>query len=306
MNLEQKPQRQLGFGYEPERLLFIYASFKSEIKREIRDWPVPLSNVPHTLSRAVACLTRLGYQHGWTTGLRMAYWSVRDVLVRNTRVLFPIRCLYSRLRLAVGLKPMSYLWGLDRGVPIHRYYLEQFLREFSADIRGHCLEFQEDSYTSRLGALRISKSDILHRDYSNPNATIVADLTKPNDIPSGQFDCIICTYVLNFIHDADKAICELHRMLKPGGVLLVAVPQAIMSQDYAHDLCRWTSEGFRLHLAKFFAGENVDVRAYGNSLTAAGNIRGLVADEFTRSQLDYHDSRFGIVVCARAVKSTSV
>ena len=82
----------------------------------------------------------------------MAYWGVRDLLVRNTRLLFPIRYPYAHLRLGFGLRPMSYLWGLDRGVPIHRHYLEQFLREFSSDIRGHSLEFQEDSYTSRFGA----------------------------------------------------------------------------------------------------------------------------------------------------------
>ena len=200
---------------------------------------------------------------------------------------------------------MSYLWGLDRGVPILRHYLEQFLREFSSDIRGHILEFQEDSYTSRFGADRVVKKDILHKEDDNPNATIVADITKPNDIPSAQFDCIICTYVLNVIPDVDKAISELWRILKPGGVLLVAVPQSNMCAPYWHDLWRWTPEGFHLQLAKSFGEPNISVRAYGNSLTAAGDIRGLVTDEFTKAQLDYHDPRFGIVVCARAVKPTA-
>ena len=151
---------------------------------------------------------------------------------------------------------------------------------------------------------RITKSDILHKEHGNPNATIVADITTPNDISSDQFDCIICTYVLNLIGDVDKALAELCRMLKPGGVLLAAVPQASMSAPYWHELWRWTPEGFHLQLAKFFDAPNITVRAYGNSLTAAGDIRGLVTDEFTKAQLDYHDPRFGIVVCARAVKST--
>ena len=200
---------------------------------------------------------------------------------------------------------MSYLWGLDRGVPIHRHYVEEFLQEFSSDIRGHSLEFQEDSYMSRFGGDRVTKKDILHKEYDNPNATIVADLTKRNHISSEQFDCIICTYVLNIISDVDNVVSELYRMLKPGGVLLVAVPQASMSATYWHDLWRWTAEGFHLQLARFFGEANITVRAYGNSLTAAGDIRGLVTDEFTRAQLDYHDPRFGIVVCARAVKRTA-
>ena len=49
-----------------------------------------------------------------------------------------------------------------------------------------------------------------------------------------------------------QAICELWRMLKPGGVLLAAVPQVHMVAPYWHDLWRWTSEGFHLQLAKFF------------------------------------------------------
>jgi hypothetical protein len=64
MSQDGKPQHQLGFGYEPERLLFIYASFKNEIK----DRPIELSNVPHILSRAVRALACLGHQYGWTTG----------------------------------------------------------------------------------------------------------------------------------------------------------------------------------------------------------------------------------------------
>jgi hypothetical protein len=51
-----------------------------------------------------------------------------------------------------------------------------------------------------------------------------------------------------------------------------------------------------------FGAANVLVRGYGNSLTAAGEIRGVVAGEFLRSELDSHDPRFAVEVCARAVK----
>lgn len=286
---------------ESERLLFIYASLKEEIK----DQRLALANLPHIFTCAMGGLGRVGYQHGWATSLRMLYWGVRDLLVKNTRLLFFIRYPYAHLRIGIGLRPMSYLWGVDRGVPIHRHYVEQFLQEFSYDIRGHGLEFQEDSYTSRFGADRIIKSDILEKESGNPNATIVADITKPNDIPSAKFDFIICTYVLHLISDVDAALSELWRMLKPGGVLLAAVPQVHMAAPYWHELWRWTPEGFNLQLARSFGQANITVRAYGNSLTAAGDIRGLVADEFTKAQLDYHDPRFGIVVCARAVKRTA-
>ncbi len=214
-----------------------------------------------------------------------------------------VKVLRNRIRFATQLKPLSEKWGFDRGFPIHRYYLEQFLREVSVDIRGHCLEFQEDSYTSRFGGAAVTKLDILNIDNSRPLATIIADLTAPNDIPSNYFDCIICTHVLHIIYEFDKAITELHRILKPGGILLVAVPHISMCSPQIHEFWRFTPDGLRSILAEEFHGGNIVVKAFGNSLTAAGELRGLVVHEFTKGELDCHDPRFPVEVCARAQKS---
>ena len=129
-----------------------------------------------------------------------------------------------RIRMPIKTQPLSQMWGFDRGKPIHRHFLEQFLQSFSSDIRGNCLEFQEDSYTTRFGGTAVAKLDIIHIDDSSPHATIIADLTKPNDIPGDSFDCIICTHVLHMIFEFDKAIADFHRILRPGGVVLVASP----------------------------------------------------------------------------------
>jgi len=51
-----------------------------------------------------------------------------------------------------------------------------------------------------------------------------------------------------------------------------------------------------------FDPADIEMRAYGNSLTAAGEIRGLCAHEFTRRELDHRDERFAVEICARAVK----
>ncbi|WP_082694876.1 class I SAM-dependent methyltransferase [Mycobacterium lehmannii] len=211
---------------------------------------------------------------------------------------------YARVRLSVGVQPLSFWWGRDRGQEIARYYLEElFLPEFSEDIRGNCLEFSANDYTSRFGEdSRITKIDILNLEAGNPHTTIQADLTTANDIPSDQFDCIICTHVLHVIPGFEKAIAELHRILRPGGVVLIAVPQVSMCCPEYGELFRFTQEGLRFALAGAFEDENIVTRAYGNSLTAAGEIRGLAAHEFTRRQLNHHDPRFAVEVCARAVK----
>jgi SAM-dependent methyltransferase len=218
-------------------------------------------------------------------------------------VLKRIIAFWARIRLTVGVAPLSHQWGFDRGKPIHRYYLEQFLQEFSADIRGHCLEFQEDSYTNRFGKAAVIRTDILHIDESNPKATIVADLTRPNHIASNLFDCIICTHVLHMIFDLDTAIAEIYRILKPGGVLLIAVPHISKFDPRFHEIWRFTPEGLNLVLAKAFNTADISVRSYGNSLTAAADLRGVVTHEFRKSVLDRHDTGFAVEVCARAVKS---
>jgi SAM-dependent methyltransferase len=215
-----------------------------------------------------------------------------------------IKVIKARAQLTVGVQPVSPETGYGRGTPINRYYLEKFLQEFSSDIYGHCLEFQEDQYTSRFGGGKVTKLDILHKEPGNRKATIVADLTTPNDIPSDWFDCIICTYVLHSIFELNKAVLELHRILKPGGVLLVAVPHIAKYRPQYTEAWRFTPEGLHLVLARIFGAEHIAVRAYGNSLTAAGNIRGLAAHEFTKAELDYHDPGFPVGVFARACKQS--
>ncbi len=179
----------------------------------------------------------------------------------------------------------------------------KFLQEFSDDIRGACLEFQEDHYASRFGGSRVASLDILDRD-GNRHSTIVVDLTKSGerDIPSQAFNCIICTHVLHFILDVDKAISELYRILKLEGVLLVGVPSVSMAGERHPELWRFTGAGLHRLLTAVFRPEDVQVLTYGNSLTAAGEMRGLVSREFTRAELEYYDPDFAVEVCARAVK----
>ena len=186
---------------------------------------------------------------------------------------------------------------------MHRYYVEQFLLENSSAIAGRVLEFQDPQYAPRFGGPAVTDLDILHIDDSNPRATLVGDLTRPNDLPGDRFDCIVCTHVLHIIVDVERAIAELFRLLKPGGVLLAAVPHVSMYGPEYGEVWRFTPHGLEVLLAGIFGSSHVHVRSYGNSLTAAGEIRGVVAGEFLRRELEHHDARFAVEVCARATKS---
>lgn len=204
--------------------------------------------------------------------------------------------------LGYGLAPIAVAMDGKAGQPIHRYYLENFIRKQAADIQGHCLEFQDSFYSSRFGGDRISKLDIINIDDSAPEATIVADLTQENVVPSNQFDCIICTHVLDMVEDLDRFMRELHRILRPEGVLLIAVPHILYDTTLYGELWRFTPLGIRKILSKRFSEDDFIVECYGNSLAAAGDIRGLAAAKFSRKELDHFDPRFVIEICARVTK----
>ena len=203
---------------------------------------------------------------------------------------------------ALDPTPLSYAWGTDRGIPVHRLHLEQFLAQHSADIRGRCLEFQDPLYAPRFGGAAVLRLDILHLDDSNPRATIITDITKPNAVPDNTFDCVICTHVLHTVFHLERAVSELHRILAPGGVLLIGVPQISMCDRRYEELWRFTVAGLGRLLATAFAPDDFAVSAYGNSFTSAGELRGMIAEEFSADLIAFHDERFAAEICARAVK----
>src|SRR4051794_26371519 len=75
--------------------------------------------------------------------------------------------------------PVSRDYGWDRGTPIDRHYIENFIAQHSKDISGHVLEVGDDAYSRKFGRSRVSRQDVLHIHAGNPRATIVGDLSRP-------------------------------------------------------------------------------------------------------------------------------
>ena len=213
-----------------------------------------------------------------------------------------LRVARGRLLLAGGTRPVSRTFGYERGVPIHRYYVERFFEAHAHRMRGRCLEFQNSGHVRRFGGTGPTLIDVLDLSTDNPNATIVADLTQPNDIPSDTFDCIVCVHVLHLVYEADVFTRELHRMLAPGGTLLIAVPGTSMIDPNWTEYRRWTPLGIQTLLGQFFQPSNIQVECYGNSLAAAAEMRGLASDEIAPWDLDVKDDIFPVEVCSLAVK----
>jgi glycosyltransferase involved in cell wall biosynthesis/SAM-dependent methyltransferase len=202
------------------------------------------------------------------------------------------------------LHPISPNFGYDRGKPIDRRYIENFLSRNAEDIKGPVLEIDDNSYTTRYGGDRVTHSDVLHVSPDNPRATLVGDLAEGHNLPSEAFDCIVLTQTLQFVFDVHKAVATLHRMLKPGGVLLLTVPGVSSIDREPKWSPLWTLSPTALSrlLKEKFDGANISVIAYGNVLAAVAFLHGLAEDELRPSELDAHDPQYPVIVAARAVK----
>jgi SAM-dependent methyltransferase len=206
------------------------------------------------------------------------------------------------------LRPISYEFGFDRGLPIDRYYIESFLARQADDIHGHVLEVGDDSYMCRFGGDRVLKKDILHVTEGNPAATIVADLARADHIPSNLFNCIILTQTLHLVFDVDSALETLHRILKPGGVLLATFPGiSQISIDEWSDSWYWafTLRSAHRMFGNVFPASNLEIQAHGNVLTATAFLQGLAADELNQEELDHSDPHYQTLLTVRAVKPES-
>ena len=205
------------------------------------------------------------------------------------------------------VQPISSVFGLDRGLPVDRYYIERFLLEYSADIRGRVLEVGEPRYTLQFGDDAVRHSDVLHATPGNPYATLVGDLCTGDAIPEEAYDCIILTQVIPFLWDVPAALGNVFKALKPGGTLLITAPG--ISQISRYDADRWgdfwrfTSFSMRRLLEASYAPSCLTVCAFGNVLAATAFLHGIAAEELEESELDFRDADYEVLVAARATKS---
>ena len=208
------------------------------------------------------------------------------------------------LRRTIPVNPNDF--GESRGHCIDRYYIEKFLGEHARDVKGHVLDFADDTYARRFGRSHVTKVDVLHVAEGNPHATIVADLARGEQIPSDTFDCILCTQVLPLIYDVRAAVRTLYRILKPGGVVLVTVPgiQKIDRVDMAAegDFWRFTTLSLRRLFEEIFPTDHIEVKAYGNVLAAITFLHGFAVEDLRCEDLEYGDPDFEVTITLRAVK----
>lgn len=202
--------------------------------------------------------------------------------------------------------PISTEFGYDRGGPIDRYYIENFLEKEAESIHGRVLEIGDNEYTLKFGRERIIKSDILHVNNKNPNATIIGDISSAPQIADNSFDCIVLTQTLHLIYDFKQALATCYRILKPGGALLLTVP-GITPIDHGEwkETWYWSFTDKALHklFTEIFANSIVEINSFGNVYAAVTFLHGLGLPEVSTKKLDYKDPHFQVINAVKAIKA---
>jgi SAM-dependent methyltransferase len=200
--------------------------------------------------------------------------------------------------------PVSKLFGLERGTPVDRFYIEKFLNDNSKYIRGVVLEIAEDTYSRRFNSDPASSFEVLS-PIDDKRATIVGDLSKPESLPENKIDCFICTQTLNFIYNVKDAVRGAHRILKPGGFILITVGG--ISQISKYDMDRWgdywrfTTASMKKLLEPEF--EILDLKSNGNVLAATAFLQGMAVEDLPDSSLlKENDTQYQMVITCVAKK----
>lgn len=202
--------------------------------------------------------------------------------------------------------PVSAVFGFDRGTPIDRYYIDRFFAHHTDDVRGVCLEVADNTYTTTWGKEQVEKSDILHATGAEGACTIVGDLTHLDAVADNTYDCIILTQVLQFICDMPRAVREIYRILKPGGVCLATF--TCISQISRYDMDRWgeywrvTDLGARRLFETSFSPTDLVIATYGNACSATAFLQGIATEELTSLALDATHPDYQVLIAVRAQK----
>ena len=99
----------------------------------------------------------------------------------------------------------------------------------------------------------------------------------------------------------------MHRILKPGGTLLLTVPgiSQIPNGTLWADTWHWslTTVSLTRMFDEGFGRGHATIRLYGNVLSAAAMLYGLAAEDLTRAELDHVDPDFPVIHGVRAQRA---
>jgi len=90
---------------------------------------------------------------------------------------------------------------------------------------------------------RVTRYDGLDARPQVADVTFQADIQAMTPVPDAAYDSAICLEVLEHVPNPFRAVAEIHRILKPGGILVLSVPHLSRLHEEPYDFFRFTCYG---------------------------------------------------------------
>jgi SAM-dependent methyltransferase len=160
-----------------------------------------------------------------------------------------------------------------------RYLLNKQIKDAGKYISGKVLDVGAGEFNRYAGHFKYS--EYIRMDTRHGDKVDLVGSADSIPLEDNIFDSVVCTQVFEHLEHPEKSAKEIYRVLKPGGYLLVTVPQMNELHEEPYDFFRYTKFG----LASLFGSAGfkvIEVNQRGGffSTIAQMNIRYLI-DRFT-------------------------
>ena len=113
-------------------------------------------------------------------------------------------------------------------------------------------------------------------DITRDGGADYAGTAEATGLPDASFDLVLCTQVIEHCMNPWAAVREIHRILKPGGYLVVSAPHVWFFHPHPTDHWRFTQEGMA-HLCREAGLVPVTMLAQGGSVLTLCQVLNFLA-----------------------------
>jgi SAM-dependent methyltransferase len=142
--------------------------------------------------------------------------------------------------------------GPEMGTPWRRANW-RFLEQQVARLAPEALILDVGAGRGDFADLLVGRKSIALDIYPYPEVDLVCDLTQTAPFQAGCFDAVLLMNVLEHVQDAQALLSVLVRLLRPGGILILAIPFLVKIHQAPIDYVRYT------HYALQRLGEEFDL-----------------------------------------------
>ena len=128
-----------------------------------------------------------------------------------------------------------------------KWAIEQF--SYEEPILDTCAGWEPNYYQPLFPGKRYVKQDF--QDYDPPCVDVICDVSSMKPIADESFGLILNLEALEHIAYPQKAIDEIHRILRPGGLLILTTVMHFRIHPSPKDYWRFTPDGIELLLRQF-------------------------------------------------------